>query len=255
MIKITDTHTHYNDKAFDSDRYELIQRLLDSCCENIMIIGWDLDSSKRAAEIAERFPGVYAAVGIHPENCKGVPDSALYEVEALAAHEKVRAIGETGLDFHFEGCDRAEQEDRFIAQLGIAKKLSLPSVIHSRDAAEPTLKILREYKPRAVMHCYSGSAQTAKEITALGLMISFTGVLTFKNTRKAAEACKAVPDDRLMLETDCPYMSPVPHRGERCDSGMLIHTAARAAEIRGTDTESLIKMCNDNAARFFRILN
>ena len=251
MIKITDTHSHYNDKAFDSDRYELLARLLDESCESIMIIGWDTESSKRAVDIACRSDRVYAAVGIHPENCAGLPDSALYEIEALAASEKVKAIGETGFDFHYDGYDRAEQEKWFSAQLALAEKLSLPAVIHSRDAMEPTLRILRTHRPRAVMHCYSGSAQSAAEIISLGLMISFTGVLTFRNARRAAEACKAVPDDRLMLETDCPYMSPEPHRGERCDSGMLIYTAAKAAEIRGTDTESLIKRCNENAARFF----
>ena len=253
MIKITDTHSHYDDEAFDSDRYELLDRLLSEKCEKIVTLGCDIEKSKTSLQIAEKYENVYAAVGVHPENCNDVDESAyLDELKKLASHPKAAAIGEIGLDFHWDPFDRERQIRFFRAQLELARELDLPVCIHSRDSTKDMLDILREYKPNGVMHCFSGSTEVAREILSFGMMISFTGLLTFKNAKKAIEACRIIPTDRIMLETDSPYMAPVPHRGERNDSGFLIHTAEKLAEIKGLSVEETVRICNENAERFFR---
>ena len=253
MIKITDTHSHYDDEAFDSDRYELLDKLLAEKCEKIVTLGCDIEKSRTSLQIAEKYENVYAAVGVHPENCNDVDESAyLDELKKLASHPKAAAIGEIGLDFHWEPYDRERQLRFFRAQLELARELDLPVCIHSRDSTKNMLDILREYKPNGVMHCFSGSTEVAREILSFGMMISFTGLLTFKNAKKAIEACRIIPIDRIMLETDSPYMAPVPHRGERNDSGFLIHTAEKLAEIKGLSVEETVRICNENAERFFR---
>lgn len=254
MIKLTDTHAHYDDEAFDSDRHELLQKLFSETVGKIITVGCAADRWADTISLAESYENMYAAVGIHPEDIYDLPSDYLLQIERLAENPKVVAIGEMGLDYHYENYDREKQIKIFTEQLRLADKLSMPVIIHSRDAAEDTLNIIRAEKPKkAVMHCFSGSAETASEILSLGLYISFTGVLTFKNAKKAIAACEAVPADRLMLETDCPYMAPVPYRGERCDSSMILSTAAKMAEIKGVSTEEMIDICNKNAERFFGI--
>ena len=252
MIKITDTHSHYDDEAFDSDRYELLDRLLAEKCEKIVTLGCDIEKSRFDLKLAERYENVYAAVGVHPENCADERDDYLTELRALAMHPKAAAIGEIGLDYHWEGYDRERQIRFFREQLELARELDLPVCVHSRDCTKDIMDILREYKPEGVMHCFSGSIETARELLSFGMMISFTGLLTFKNARKAVEAAEYIPLDRIMLETDCPYMAPVPHRGERNDSGNLIFTAQKLAEIKGLTVEETVRICNENAERFFR---
>lgn len=252
MIKITDTHSHYDDEAFDSDRYELLDRLLAEKCEKIVTLGCDIEKSRFDLKLAERYENVYAAVGVHPENCADERDDYLTELRALAMHPKAAAIGEIGLDYHWEGYDRERQIRFFREQLELARELDLPVCVHSRDCTKDIMDILREYKPEGVMHCFSGSIETARELLSFGMMISFTGLLTFKNARKATEAAEYIPLDRIMLETDCPYMAPVPHRGERNDSGNLIFTAQKLAEIKGLTVEETVRICNENAERFFR---
>lgn len=254
MIKLTDTHAHYDDEAFDPDRRELLQRLFSETVGKIITVGCAADRWADTISLAESYENIYAAVGIHPEDIYDLPSDYLGHIEKLAENPKVVAIGEMGLDYHYENYDREKQIKIFTEQLRLADKLSMPVIIHSRDAAEDTLNIIRAEKPKkAVMHCFSGSAETAAEILSLGLYISFTGVLTFKNAKKAIAACEAVPADRLMLETDCPYMAPVPYRGQRCDSSMILSTAAKMAEIKGVSTEEMIDICNKNAERFFGI--
>lgn len=250
-LKVIDTHAHYDDEAFDIDRDELLQRLLDSSVDKIITIGCSLERSRMAAELAEKYENIFAAVGIHPEDCYDLPEDYLNRIEQLAAGKKVVAIGEIGLDYHYEGYNKELQQKCFKEQLLLAKKLNLPVVVHSRDATKDTLDILREYKPKGVVHCFSGSAETAREILEIGMMISFTGVLTFKNAKKAVEACSVIPLERLMLETDCPYMAPVPYRGERCDSSMVYNIAEKVAEIKGISVNEVIKTCNKNAEEFF----
>ena len=250
-MKVIDTHAHYDDSAFDSDRYELLNDILETSVEKIITIGCSLESSRNAIEIAEKYNSVYASVGIHPSDCMGLPENYIDTLSEMSNNKKVVAIGEIGLDYHYDGYDRDAQIDCFIKQLELAEKLSLPVIIHSREATADTMDILRKYKPRGVVHCFSGSVETAREIINLGMMISFTGVLTFKNSKKAVEACKEIPLERLMLETDSPYMAPVPHRGERNNSSYVYHVAEKLAEIKNMDVEEIINICNNNAINFF----
>lgn len=254
MIKLTDTHAHYDDEAFEADRDRLLRRLFSETVGKIITVGCALDRWKKTLELAEKYEGIYGAVGIHPEDIYDLPENYLEQIEKLAQNPKIVAIGEMGLDYHYENYDREKQIQIFTDQLRLADRLSMPVIIHSRDATEDTMRILRSEKPKkAVMHCFSGSRETALEVLSLGLYISFTGVLTFKNAKRAVEACEAVPLDRLMLETDCPYMAPVPYRGERCDSSMILSTAAKMAEIKGVSPEEIIEICNRNAEKFFGI--
>lgn len=250
-MKVIDTHAHYDDSAFDSDRYELLGNILDTSVEKIITIGCSLEGSGNAIGIAEQFPSVYASVGIHPSDCMNLPENYIELLSEMSKNKKVIAIGEIGLDYHYEGYDKKAQIDCFTKQLELAEKLSLPVIIHSREATADTMDILRKYKPRGVVHCFSGSTETAREIINLGMMISFTGVLTFKNSKKAVEACKEIPIERLMLETDSPYMAPVPHRGERNNSSYVYHVAEKVAEIKGMTIEEVINICNNNANNFF----
>lgn len=250
---IFDSHAHYDDERFDSDRDELIAGLSEKGVCAVMNIGCNLERSAESVAFARKYPMFYAAVGVHPEDADNLPEDYISQLEEMAGFEKVVAIGEIGLDYHYEGYNRESQLEAFKKQLELAERLNLPVIIHSRDAVEDTMKILREYKPRGVVHCFSGSAETAKEILSLGMYISFTGVLTFKNARRALEALAVIPEDRLLLETDSPYMSPEPFRGERCDSSLIPYIAEKIAEIRGADTQSVIDKCTENTKTLFEI--
>lgn len=246
-----DTHAHYYKEDFGEELEQLLADLPSRGVERVLAIGCDLPSSKEEIALAARYDYIYAAVGIHPEHAADVPDGWESELERLLKSEKVVALGEIGLDYHYPEPPRDVQRGIFVRQLEIAKRLDMPVIIHSREASADTLDILKVYKPRGVLHCFSGSAETAREVVKLGMYIGFTGVLTFKNSKKARAACEAVPIDRLLLETDCPYMAPVPHRGERCDSSMLKFTAAAMAEIKGVSTEEMIGFARKNGERLF----
>lgn len=250
-LKVTDTHAHYDDAAFESDRDLLLSDILENSVKNIITIGCSLDSSRKAIEISEKFPAIYAAIGIHPSDCYDLPVNYIDIIRDMSRHDKVVAIGEIGLDYHYEGYDRDMQIDCFEKQISLAKELDLPIIVHSREATLDTMTILKKHKPKGVVHCFSGSVETAREILDLGMMISFTGVLTFKNSKKAVEACKEIPIERLMLETDSPYMAPVPHRGKRNNSSYTIHVAEKVAEIKNMSVEEVVRICNQNATSFF----
>lgn len=252
-MKLIDSHAHYDDSAFDDDRDELLNKLFSESVEAIFEMGASLEGSRNSIELAAKYENIYAAVGIHPENCDEAGENFIEEIEQLAKSPKVVAIGEIGLDYHYDGYDREKELEVFEKQLILAQKLDLPVVIHSRDATQDCMELLKKYKPRGVVHCFSGSAETAKEIIALGMYIGFTGVLTFKNARKAVEACDVIPKDRLLLETDCPYMAPVPFRGKRCDSSMIKYTAEKMAEIKGVTPDEMIQICNNNVKTLFGI--
>lgn len=255
MYKIFDTHVHYTDNAFDEDRDKLITSLPEKGVGLVMQACTDLEDAEKIQDLSDKYDFMYASVGIHPENiADGIPKDAYERLKKLAAHKKVRAIGEIGLDYHYEGYDRQAQIELFRMQLELARKLSLPVIVHSRDATEDCMNILREYKPTGVMHCFSGSAETAKEVIALGMYIGFTGVLTFKNAKKALKALAVVPEDRLVLETDCPYMAPVPYRGNRCDSSMIVHTAQAAAGVLGKTTDEILKQTFENGCKLYNLL-
>ncbi len=254
MNNIFDTHAHYADSAFDGDRDELLKSLPEKGIKYIMLASTDIDSSFRNTELAEKYDYIYTAVGIHPEDIAGTPADYISVLDKIIkSNPKVKAIGEIGLDYHYEGYDREKQIQIFREQLEFAESIGYPVIVHSRDATEDTMKLLREYKPRGVMHCFSGSAETAKEIINLGMYISFTGVLTYKNARKALESLAVIPNDRFMLETDCPYMSPVPMRGKRCDSSMIPYTAEKAGEIKGMTTQEILDITCRNGMKLFSI--
>lgn len=251
---IFDTHAHYADHAFDSDRDELLSSLPENGVKYVMLASSSVDDTRENALLAEKYDYIYAASGVHPESVDTNPADYLDIVKnTILSSPKIKAVGEIGLDYHYEGYDRDKQIKLFEEQLVLAKELSLPVIVHSRDACEDTLNILKKHKPCGVVHCFSGSAETAKEIIKLGMYIGFTGVITFKNAKKALKALEVVPLDRLLLETDCPYMSPVPFRGKRCDSSMIAYTAEKAAEIKHIDTQELIDITCENAKKFYLI--
>ncbi len=249
---IFDSHAHYDDPAFDPDRESLLASLAGAGVE-AMTIGADLATSQAAVALAERHPFLWAAVGVHPHGAAQLPPDWLQQLEDLSAHPKVRAIGEIGYDYHYDGDWKEAQRAAFEAQLQLAARLEKPVVIHDREAHGDTLELLRKYRPAGVVHCYSGSAEMAKEVLSLGMYIGFTGVVTFKNARRALEAAAVVPLDRLLVETDCPYMAPEPFRGKRCDSTLLPHTIGRLAAVKGVSPQELADITNQNARRLFGI--
>ena len=253
MNHIFDSHSHYTDSAFDPDRFELLRHMHENGVEYIMMASSDCADSARGLEISRDFDFMFNAVGVHPECVDDVPENYIEQLSAMAENPKVKAVGEIGLDYHYENYDREKQIIIFRKQLELAKDLNLPVIIHSRNATDDTMNILREYRPDGVVHCFSGSAETAEEIIKLGMHISFTGVLTFKNAKKALKALAKVPMNRLMLETDCPYMAPEPWRGQRCNSLMITSIAQKVAEIKGLSAQEVLDITNENAERFFRI--
>ena len=250
---IFDSHSHYADSAFDPDRHELLRALPGMGVRYVMLASSDLRDTAANLELAKAYPYVYSAAGIHPESAEDLPENWLSIVRETALAPKVMAIGECGLDYHYENFSPDAQKAVFEAQLGLAADLDMPVIVHTRNAWEDTMAILKKYRPRGVVHCFSGSAETAAEVLKLGMYIGFTGVLTFQNAKKAVRALEAVPLNRLLLETDCPYMAPVPMRGQRCDSSMIRYTAEKAAEIKGVPVQELIDAACRNALALYSI--
>lgn len=250
-----DTHAHYDDDWFDADRQELLAAMPGKGVGLIVNPGCTLDSSRAAIALAEAFDHVYAAVGIHPENCHDFVPQHIAELRALAAHPKVVAIGEIGLDYYWpENPPREFQQQVLRAQMALARELELPVIIHDREAHADTLAIVKEFpEVRGVFHCYSGSVEDARTLVKLGWMLSFNGAATFKNARKAPEVIAEVPLDRLMIETDAPYLAPVPYRGKRNDSGYVHLVAEKIAQIKGLTAEAVEQATWDNGKRFFGI--
>lgn len=254
MNNIFDTHSHYADHAFDADRSEVLDKLPKKGVRYVMLASSSIEDIPENAAISAQYDYIYCAAGIHPEAADTTPADYLDTVRsAIKGSSKMKAVGEIGLDYHYEGYDRDKQIKLFREQIELAQELDLPVIVHSRDACQDTVDILREYKPRGVVHCFSGSAETAAEIIALGMYIGFTGVLTFKNAKKALRALEAVPLERLLLETDCPYMAPVPFRGKRCDSSMIAYTAKKAAEIKNIPVQELLDITCRNGIEFYDI--
>lgn len=250
-----DTHAHMDDRAFDPDREELLRELPTKGIGLLLNPGCSLASSRNASELAKAYDYIYAAVGSHPDAADEVNDTVLAEYRALCAENpKIKAIGEIGLDYHYEDIPREIQQRAFRSQMALARELGLPVIVHEREAHEDGLKIVEEFpEVTGVFHCYSGSAEMAKWLVARGWYIGFTGVLTFKNARKAVEVASTIPLDRIVLETDCPYMSPEPFRGKRNDPGRLYRMAERLAEIRGLTPEQAQAVTFENGKRLYRI--
>lgn len=251
---IFDVHAHYDDEKFDEDREELLSTLPSMGVKAVVNASVDLATAKKAIEFTEKYPFMYAAVGVHPENLEGLSEDYLKELADLyVSNKKVMAIGEIGLDYYWD-IPKEPQLKVFEEQLKLSLELDAPVVIHDREAHADTMRILKKYKPKKVLlHCYSGSREMLKEVMSLGAFISMGGVVTFKNARVPVEVCEAVPIDRLLLETDCPYLSPVPFRGKRNSSEKIAFTAERIAEIKGMDTQALIDITTENAEKFFSI--
>ena len=254
-MRLFDTHAHYDSGAFNSDRMEVLASMPDQGVELILNPGCDLESSRTAIALAEQFPFVYAAVGVHPSDCGDWEDGWLDELRSLAGRPKVKAIGEIGLDYYWEdNPPRALQQNVFRRQLELAQSLCLPVIVHDREAHQDCLSIVREYPQVAgVYHCYSGSLEDAKVLVKLGWMLSFTGVITYKNARKSLEVVDWLPMDRIMIETDSPYLTPEPFRGKRNDSGKVHLVAEKIAQVKGLDTEEVVRLTMENGKRFFRI--
>lgn len=254
---IFDAHAHYDDEKFDSDREALIESLPEKGVFAVVTNGTDYKTSLKSVELAEKYPYIYAAVGIHPESVPDMDctmlDKYISEITPLLNNKKVVAIGEAGLDYYWD-IPKKEQKLLFEAQLKLAADTKLPIIIHDREAHGDTVEYLRRYCPFGLLHCYSGSPEMLKEVLRCGNMsISLGGTVTFKNARVPVEVAKEVPINKLLLETDAPYLSPVPFRGKRCDSSMIIHTAEKIAEIKGMSTLDVLKYTKENACKLYGI--
>ena len=250
-----DTHAHMDDRAFDADRAELLAALPGQGLALVMNPGCSLESSRNASALAETYDYIYAAVGSHPDAADEVDDAVLEEYRTLCrSNRKIRAIGEIGLDYHYEDIPRDIQLKAFRAQMELARELKLPVIVHEREAHEDGMQAVRDFPDvTGVFHCYSGSAEMARQLVDRGWYIGFTGVLTFKNARKAVEVAASIPLDRIVLETDCPYMAPEPFRGKRNDPGKLYRMAEKLAEIRGLTVEEIHAVTLENGKRLYRI--
>ena len=249
-----DSHAHLTEDCFAQDFDTIVENMKAASVTGMMEIGFDLPSSEKAVQLAERFSWVHAAVGSHPDDAAQVDEARIAVYRELCKNPRVKAIGEIGLDYHYEDIPRDRQQAAFRAQMGLARELNLPVIVHEREAHEDGIRIVEEFpEVTGVFHCYSGSAEMAKWLIARGWYIGFTGVLTFKNARKAVETAAAIPLDRIVLETDCPYMSPEPFRGKRNDPGKLYRMAERLAEIRGISVEEVRAATMENGKRLYRI--
>lgn len=250
---IFDTHSHYDDEAFDSDREELILSLKDKGVVGAVSCGCDIPSTAANRDLAHKFDDFYFAAGFHPENLAeyGIDDLGL--LDEYLNDEKCVAVGEIGLDYHWMESTKEKQKAFFEAQIEIAKNHDLPVIVHDREAHGDTLDILKATKPKGVLHCFSGSKEMAREIIKLGMYIGLNGVATFKNARKSLEVVKEIPLDRLVLETDCPYLAPEPHRGKRNDSSYIPFIAERIGEVLGMSAQDVLDQTYQNAKKLYNI--
>ena len=254
-MPIFDTHAHYDDSRFDGDRDAVLAALPEAGVELVLDPGCDLPSSRAAAALAERYSHVYAAAGIHPENCAGFQDADLAALRQLLAQPKVAAIGEIGLDYYWaENPPRDFQQMVFRKQLALAEELDLPVIVHDREAHGDSLSIIREFPAvTGVFHCFSGSPEMAEELLKRGWYLGFDGPITYKNARRAPEVAAITPLERMVVETDAPYLSPVPVRGRRNDSRYLPHVIAKLAEWKGVTPEEMTRITCENGKRLFRL--
>jgi TatD DNase family protein len=252
---IFDSHAHYDDEAFNEDREAVIQGLKDKRVIGVLNCGASIESSRMSVELSNKYDFIYSAVGIHPEHANIVNEEVIEELRSLALNSKVRAIGEIGLDYYYEeNPSREVQKAAFKSQMNLAKELKMPVVIHDRDAHKDTLDILKEFpQVIGVVHCFSGSAEFAKECLKLGYYIGFTGVITFKNAKQIVEVAKVVPLERILVETDCPYMAPMPYRGKRNQSDYIRYIIEKISEIKGKTMEEIENITVLNIKQLLKI--
>lgn len=254
-MKPFDTHAHLYDKAFDRDRDEVLARTLEAV-DYVVIPSENYETSQKAVRLAETYGPVYGAVGIHPHETKYASEEILQKIGDLAQLPKVKAIGEIGLDYHFFYSDKETQQKWFARQIELARDLDLPFLIHDREAHGDTLSILKKHKNscmRGIMHCFSGSVETAEELMKLGFYISFAGPLVFPNSRRLKEAAREIPLDRLLIETDSPYLTPPPHRGERNEPANVIYVAEEIARLKGISVETVVEETRKNGLSIYGI--
>lgn len=256
MTQIFDTHAHYDDEAFDQDREELLKQLPEKGIARVVNVGAGLASCKRTAGLMADYDYIYGAMGVHPEETAGLQEGDMDWLGQQCRLDKCVAVGEIGLDYYWDSPDRETQKRWFARQLELAREVKLPVIIHSRDAAKDTLDILKAAKAGeigGVIHCYSYTKETAREFLNMDFYFGIGGVLTFSNAKKLKEAAEYIPLNRIVLETDCPYLAPVPNRGKRNSSLNLPHVAAALAQIRGLSQEELLKIVWDNSLRLYRM--
>lgn len=250
---IFDTHAHYDDEAFDDDRESLILSLKDRGVVGIVSCGCDIASTVANQNLSHSFDDFYFAAGFHPENLENFSVEDLEKLEPFFADEKCVAVGEIGLDYHWMNSTKEKQRELFVAQIELAKAKGLPVIVHDREAHGDTLDILKATKPSGVLHCFSGSVEMAREVIKLGMFLGFNGVATFKNARKIPEVIREIPLDRIVLETDCPYLAPEPHRGKRNDSSFIPFIAQRIGEILGISAQEVLDVTNKNARALYNL--
>ena len=253
---IFDTHAHYDDETFDEDREELLWKMKEQGVEFIVNVGASIASTKKTIELVQRYPFLYGAVGIHPSETEELKEEDMLWLKKASVQKDIVAIGEIGLDYYWPEPDREIQKKWFIRQLALASEVKLPVIIHSRDAAEDTLEILKEWdkdKTGGVIHCFSYSKEIAREYLSMGYYFGIGGVLTFKNARKLVEAVEIIPMDKILLETDCPYLAPEPYRGKRNQSVYIDLVAEKLAELKGIDKKEVLRITSENAKAFYHL--
>lgn len=252
---IFDSHAHYDSSKFNEDREELLSSMQENGIGTIVNCGASLKSVTAVVELAEKYPFIYAAVGLHPDEVGDLNEERFAFLREQCKKEKVVAVGEIGLDYYWDNESHETQKEWFVKQLNLARELDLPVIIHSRDAAEDTLKIMKEYGQglRGVIHCFSYSKELAEEYVKMGFYIGIGGVVTFKNGKKLKEIAATIPLDRILLETDCPYLAPEPHRGKRNSSLYIPYIAEEIANLKGITYEEVVAQTEENAVRLFGI--
>ncbi len=251
-----DSHAHYDDKRYDEDRQELLSKMKENDISYILNVGADIESSKRSIKLAEKYDFIYASVGIHPHYVKDLKKEDIISLKNLAKKDKVVAIGEIGLDYYYDNSPRDKQKEWFKIQLELAKELKLPVIIHNRDAHKDIMDIIQTEDMSSIVgvfHCYSGSLEMAKIVINKGFYISIAGPVTFKNAVKFIDIIKSIPDDRLLIETDCPYLTPEPYRGKRNNSIYMKYTAEKIASIKDISVEELGEQTTRNTKKLFKI--
>ncbi|MCK9223350.1 MAG: TatD family hydrolase [Limnochordia bacterium] len=253
---LIDSHAHLDNERFEGEQEEVIARAQQVGVSIIINVGWDLPSSKQAIESAAKYPGIYAAIGVHPHDASSLNNDVIKEFVALAEHPKVIAIGEIGLDYYYDLSPREQQMEAFCQQLDLAGQLRLPVIIHNRDAHEDTQQILKGYKGKlagGVMHCFSGSVEMATTMLDYGLYLGFGGPITFKNAVRPPEVVRYTPLERMLIETDCPYLTPVPHRGKRNEPAYVFYVAEKVAQLKGLDVAEVAVATTSNARALFNL--
>ena len=250
---IFDTHSHYDDEKFNPDREMLLSNLQSQGVSNVVSCGCDIETTQFNFDLAQKYDFMYFAAGFHPECLEGASLEALELIKKFAQNKKCVAIGEIGLDYHWMSSTKKVQKEFFTSQIELAAALDLPVIVHDREAHGDTLDILNTTKPKGVVHCFSGSKEMAREIIKLGMYIGLNGVVTFNNARKSLEVVRDIPLDRLVLETDCPYLAPVPHRGKRNDSSLMPFIAEKIATLLDMDAQELLNITNENAKKLYNL--